>query len=39
MARWGDPGELATAVLYFASASSSFTTGSTLYVDGGYTSL
>lgn len=39
MGRWGDPGELATAVLYFASAASSFTTGSTLYVDGGYTSL
>ncbi len=39
MGRWGDPVELATAVLYFASAASSFTTGSTLYVDGGYTSL
>jgi NAD(P)-dependent dehydrogenase (short-subunit alcohol dehydrogenase family) len=38
MGRWGDPAELATAVLYFASPASSFTTGSTLLVDGGYTS-
>ncbi|MBM3280950.1 MAG: SDR family oxidoreductase [Candidatus Handelsmanbacteria bacterium] len=38
MGRWGDPVELATAVLYFASPASSFTTGSTLFVDGGYTS-
>ena len=37
MGRWGDPRELATAVLYFASAASSFTTGSALFVDGGYT--
>ena len=36
--RWGDPRELATAALYFASPASSFTTGSTLLVDGGYTS-
>ncbi len=36
--RWGDPLELATAALYFASPASSFTTGSTLLVDGGYTS-
>lgn len=38
MARWGNPAELATAVLYFASPASSFTTGTTLLVDGGYTS-
>ena len=38
MERWGDPEELATAVLYFASPASSFTTGSTLLVDGGYVS-
>lgn len=38
MARWGEPRELATAVLYFASPASSFTTGATLVVDGGYTS-
>ena len=38
MGRWGDPAELATTVLYFASKASSFTTGSVLFVDGGYTS-
>jgi len=38
MGRWGDPAELATTVLYFASKASSFTTGSALLVDGGYTS-
>ena len=38
LGRWGDPRELATAALYFASPASSFTTGSTLLVDGGYTS-
>ena len=38
MDRWGDPAELATAVLYFASEASGFTTGATLVVDGGYTS-
>ena len=37
MDRWGDPAELATAALYYASAASSFTTGSTLVIDGGYT--
>ncbi|MEE2657833.1 MAG: glucose 1-dehydrogenase [Candidatus Latescibacterota bacterium] len=38
MARWGDPEELATTVLYFASPASSFTTGAAMFVDGGYTS-
>jgi NAD(P)-dependent dehydrogenase (short-subunit alcohol dehydrogenase family) len=38
LGRWGDPSELATAVLYFASPASSFTTGAALTVDGGYTS-
>ena len=38
LGRWGDPSELATAVLYFASRASSFTTGAALIVDGGYTS-
>ncbi len=38
MRRWGDPAELATTVLYFASRASSFTTGAVLLVDGGYTS-
>ena len=37
MGRWGDPAELATTVLYLASKASSFTTGSVLLVDGGYT--
>ena len=37
LGRWGDPSELATAVLYFASPASSFTTGAALVVDGGYT--
>jgi NAD(P)-dependent dehydrogenase (short-subunit alcohol dehydrogenase family) len=38
MGRWGDPAELATTVLYYASPASSFTTGAVLLVDGGYTS-
>ena len=38
MGRWGDPAELATTAFYFASKASSFTTGSVLFVDGGYTS-
>ena len=38
MERWGNPSEIATAILYFASPASSFTTGSTLLVDGGYVS-
>lgn len=33
--RIGDPGEMAGAVVYFASAASSFTTGQTLVLDGG----
>lgn len=37
LGRWGHPAELATAALYFASKASSFTTGTTLMVDGGYT--
>ena len=37
MDRWGDPTEIATAVLYFAAEASSYTTGSTLVIDGGYT--
>ena len=39
LGRWAEPNELATAVLYFASKASSFTTGATLLVDGGYTSV
>ena len=33
--RIGDPDEMAGAVVYFASAASSFTTGQTLVLDGG----
>jgi gluconate 5-dehydrogenase len=35
--RWGDPAELAGAVIYFASPASSFCTGQVLMVDGGMT--
>lgn len=35
--RWGDPAELATAILYLTSRASSFTTGSVVTVDGGMT--
>jgi NAD(P)-dependent dehydrogenase (short-subunit alcohol dehydrogenase family) len=33
--RIGEPGEMAGAVVYFASAASSFTSGQTLILDGG----
>lgn len=36
MARWGQPGELASAALFLASDDSSFVTGAVLAVDGGY---
>ena len=39
MGRWGNPEELVGAVLYFASDAASFTTGSVLTVDGGWTSI
>ncbi len=35
MRRFGDPGEVADAVLFLASERASYTTGSVLYVDGG----
>ncbi len=37
MGRWGDPDEIMTSVLYLASGSSSYTTGSVLMLDGGMT--
>jgi NAD(P)-dependent dehydrogenase (short-subunit alcohol dehydrogenase family) len=35
LGRFGEPDEIVTAALYLASASSSFTTGSVIRVDGG----
>jgi gluconate 5-dehydrogenase len=37
LGRWGDPSELGGAVIYFASAASSFCNGQVLMVDGGMT--
>ena len=37
MGRWGQPHELAGAVLFFASRASDYVTGQTLMVDGGWT--
>lgn len=37
--RMGDPEELQSALLYFASSASSFTTGADLVIDGGFTSV
>jgi NAD(P)-dependent dehydrogenase (short-subunit alcohol dehydrogenase family) len=36
LARWGEPRELAGALLLLASPASAFVTGTTLAVDGGY---
>ena len=37
LARWGDPTELGPAAVFLASEASSFMTGATLFIDGGYT--
>jgi 2-dehydro-3-deoxy-D-gluconate 5-dehydrogenase len=36
MGRWGTPGDLSTAVLFFASPASAYVTGTVLPVDGGW---
>lgn len=38
LARWGEPDEVARAILFLASDEASFCTGSVLMVDGGWTS-
>ena len=37
MARWGEMGEIQGAAIFLASEASSYVTGTTLFVDGGWT--
>jgi NAD(P)-dependent dehydrogenase (short-subunit alcohol dehydrogenase family) len=37
LGRWGDPAEVGPATVFLASEASSFMTGATLFIDGGYT--
>lgn len=37
LGRWGEPEEIARAILFLASEEASFCTGTTLIVDGGWT--
>ena len=37
LGRWGEPDEIAKAILFLASDDASFCTGTTLMVDGGWT--
>lgn len=37
LGRWGNPAELGPATVFLASEASSFITGATLFIDGGYT--